>query len=588
MRENNVFILVDGSSYLYRAFHALPELTTRDGLQTGAIKGVSNMLRKLVDEYQPSLMAVVFDAKGKTFRDDLYPKYKANRPPMPDDMREQIEPLHDLVRAMGLPLLSIPGVEADDVIGTLAVEAAKAGQNVLISTGDKDMAQLVDDNVTLINTMSGTLMDPDGVVEKFGVRADQIIDYLALVGDTADNIPGVHKCGPKTAAKWLGEFDTMQGVIDNADSIKGKIGEYLREAIEHLPLSYELATIKLDVELDSAFDELAITEPAEDDLIELLTRLEFKTWLREVCGDDSAITASRASSDSAVTTPEAPGNTNYETVLTGTQLQAWIEKLEAAGEFAFDTETTDLDYMKAEVVGLSFACTPGEAAYVPVAHSYDGAPGQLGRDYVLNRLRPLLESDSVKKIGQNLKYDYSVLLNHGVEMRGISHDTLLESFVLDSTAGRHDMDSLAKRHLDVETVHFEDIAGKGKNQLTFDQIEIEKASHYAAEDADITLQLHSAIWPKLNQIESLTNLYQSVELPLVDVLSRIERNGVKIDPDMLFAQSHEIAERLGELERDAFDEAGEEFNLGSPKQIQEIFFEKNENGPGPQCKAIGC
>ncbi len=576
MNKDKVFILVDGSSYLYRAFHALPELSTSDGLQTGAIKGVCNMLRKLISEYSPELMAVVFDAKGKTFRDDLYSQYKANRPPMPEGMREQIEPLHDLVRAMGLPLLSVTGVEADDVIGTLAVQAAKAGQKVLISTGDKDMAQLVDDNTTLINTMSGTLMNPQGVIDKFGVRAGQIIDYLALVGDTADNIPGVPKCGPKTAAKWLAEYPTMQDVIDNVGSIKGKIGENLRASIPHLPLSYQLATIKLDVVLEQTYDQLAITEPAHDEMVALLTRLEFKTWLREVNGDE-------ADDNTAQDTPAAPvaiadSNTthHYHTVLNGTALQAWIEKLTAAGEFAFDTETTSLDYMQAQIVGVSFACAPGEAAYVPVAHHYEGAPAQLGRDFVLQRLQPLLENPSIKKIGQNLKYDRSVLCNHGIQLNGIAHDTMLESFVLDSTAGRHDMDSLAERHLGVKTVHFEDIAGKGKNQLTFDQIDLETAAHYAAEDADITLRLHQAIWPRLSAMETLKTLYQDIELPLVGILSEVERNGVKIDPDKLFAQSHEIAERLNELERAAHEEAGEVFNLGSPKQIQAIFFEKKK------------
>ena len=578
MDNDNVFVLVDGSSYLYRAFHALPELTTSSGQQTGAIKGVANMLRKLVKDYSPELMAVVFDAKGKTFRDEMYPEYKAHRPPMPDEMRTQIEPLHDLVRAMGLPLLCVPGVEADDVIGTLAERASQAGQKVLISTGDKDMAQLVNDKVTLINTMSNTTMDLEGVVEKFGVRADQIIDYLALVGDTADNIPGVPKCGPKTAAKWLGEYESMDGVIAAAEGMKGKIGEHLRGAVEHLPLSYQLATIKLDVELDQTFDELAIHEPATDDLIELLTRLEFRTWLKEVCGDGAESLIAEKQSAGAATTESLPigdnTDTDYHTIMNGTQLHEWIEKLKAADAFAFDTETTSLDYMHAEIVGVSFACAAGEAAYIPMAHSYENAPAQLGRDFVLKKLKPILENPEIKKIGQNLKYDHSVLLNHGIELNGIAHDTMLESFVLDSTAGRHDMDSLAERHLGITTVHFEDIAGKGKNQLTFDQIEIEKASHYAAEDADITLQLHHAIWPKLSAIESLKNLYLDVELPLVKILSFIERDGVKIDPDMLFAQSHEIAERLDELEREAHEEAGEVFNLGSPKQIQEIFFEK--------------
>lgn len=394
MSKDNLFILVDGSSYLYRAFHALPELSTSAGLQTGAIKGVSNMLRKLVSDYSPTLMAVVFDAKGKTFRDDLYPQYKANRPPMPSEMREQIGPLHDLVRAMGLPLLSISGVEADDVIGTLAIQAAQAGQKVLISTGDKDMAQLVDENITLINTMSGTLMNPQGVIDKFGVHAGQIIDYLALVGDTADNIPGVPKCGPKTAAKWLAEYASMEGVVQHAESIKGKVGENLRASIAHLPLSYQLATIKLDVVLEQRYDELTITPPKHEDLRQLLNRFELKTWLREIDGDNNVAISVEAES---IATGNCGTENNYHTIVNGTALHEWLEKLQSAGEFAFDTETTSLDYMQAQIVGVSFACAPGEAAYVPLARTYEGAPAQLGRDFVLQKLKPLLESSTIKK-----------------------------------------------------------------------------------------------------------------------------------------------------------------------------------------------
>ena len=570
MHDAKPFILVDGSSYLYRAFHALPELSNASGQPTGAIKGVSNMLRKLIDNYQPDKMVVVFDAKGKTFRDDLFPEYKANRPPMPNAMREQIEPLHDLIRAMGLPLMCVSGVEADDVIGTLATTASDQGQRVLVSTGDKDMAQLVNANVTLINTMNGALLDEQGVLEKFAVRPAQIIDYLALVGDSVDNIPGVPKCGPKTAAKWLAEYHTMQGVIDAADSIKGKIGEYLRGSIPTLPLSYQLATIKCDVELDCTLDDLVIRPPALDDLTALLTRLEFKTWLREVDEGTADALLDRATSVAGT----AASHGHYEIVQTGGQLNRWIEWLRAAGEFAFDTETTSLDYMDAELVGVSFAYQPGEAAYVPFAHRYDNAPTQLGRDFVLARLKPLLADPSVKKIGQNLKYDRSVLLNYDIPLNGIAHDTMLQSFVLDSSSGRHDMDSLARRHLNIDTMHFEDIAGKGKQQLSFDQIDIGTAGHYAAEDADITLRLHHALWPQLSATPSLQALYEEIEMPLVPILSDIERNGVKIDPDKLFAQSHEIAARLDKLERAAYHEAGEVFNLGSPKQIQTIFFDK--------------
>jgi len=576
-------ILVDGSSYLYRAFHAMPPLTTAKGQPTGAIYGVANMLRRLVADYKPDIMAVVFDAKGKTFRDDIYKEYKSNRPPMPDDMRSQIEPLHQLVQGMGMPLLIVPGVEADDVIGTLAVQATAAGHKTVISTGDKDMAQLVNDNVSLINTMNNTVMDEPAVQEKFGVKPSQIIDYLALVGDTSDNIPGVPSCGPKTAAKWLAAHPSLQSVIDNADSVKGKIGEKLRDSIEFLPMSYELATIKTDVELPQPIKDLALTEPDVKTLSDLYEQLEFKTWRRELAEGKSPLlakgSAPAASPGTTLSTDveqKSRDNVNYETVLTMKAFNAWLKKLEKADLFAFDTETTSLDYMKAEVVGVSFAIEPGTAAYVPLAHSYEDAPTQLDRETVLGKLKPLLEKKASTIIGQHIKYDINVLRKYDIELCNVAHDTMLQSYVLDSTATRHDMDSLARKYLGVETVHFEDIAGKGKKQLTFDQIPLETASHYAAEDADITLQLHNVLWPKLQEIDELKNLYLDIELPLLQVLSRIEYNGVCIDAKMLEKQGKEVGKKLEKVQAEAFEDAGKEFNLGSPKQIQEIFFDEKQ------------
>ena len=577
-------ILVDGSSYLYRAFHAMPPLTTASGQPTGAIYGVVNMLRRLVADYKPDIMVVVFDAKGKTFRDDIYKEYKSNRPPMPDDMRSQIEPLHQVVQNMGMPLMIVPGVEADDVIGTLAVQATKAGLNTVISTGDKDMAQLVNSNVTLINTMSNTVMDEAGVVDKFGVKPEQIIDYLALVGDTSDNIPGVPSCGPKTAAKWLAANSTLEGVIKNADSVKGKIGEKLRASIEFLPMSYELATIKTDVKLPDNIKKLTLAKPDVKALAGLYDTLEFKTWRRELAEGKSPLltkdsASASASDDGTLSTDVVPvsrENQDYETIFTMKAFDAWLKKLNKARLFAFDTETTSLNYMEAEVVGVSFAIEPGKAAYVPFTHSYEDAPKQLNREKVLAKLKPLLERDTGNIIGQHIKYDINVLRKYGIVLTNVAHDTMLQSYVLDSTATRHDMDSLARKYLGIETVHFEDIAGKGKKQLTFDQIPLEQASHYAAEDADITLQLHQALWPKLEKNEKLKALYLETELPLLQVLSRIEYNGVGIDADMLSKQGEEIAEKLEQIKVDAYSDAGKEFNLGSPKQIQEIFFEEKQ------------
>ena len=556
------FILVDGSSYLFRAFHALPPLTNSAGQPTGAIFGVINMLKKLVAEYRPRYMAVVFDAKGETFRHKMYDQYKANRPPMPDDLRSQIELLHELVDALGYPRLVIPGVEADDVIGTLAHQAEAEGMKVLVSTGDKDIAQLVNDDITLINTMNNQLMTPETVVEKFGVRADQIIDYLALVGDASDNIPGIPKVGPKTAAKWLNQYGNLDGIVAHADEIKGKVGEYLRDNLQQLALSYQLASIACDVDLDVKPEDLKIHQGDPEKLKSLYQNLEFKNWLAELEGDDGAAAADAI-------------NSEYETLLDESRFKAWLETLQAAEVFAFDTETTSLDYMQARIVGVSFAVEPGKAAYVPFGHDYPDAPEQLSEETVLGALRPLLEDAGRGKLGQNLKYDMHVLQNHGIHLQGVADDTLLESYVLDSTK-RHDMDSLASRFLNHNTIHFEDIAGKGAKQLSFNQIALEQAGPYAAEDADITLRLHQAIYPRLQAIAPLHKVYRDIELPLMPVIQQIERQGVKVDVEMLALQSRELAERMLEIEKQAFEVAGESFNLGSPKQIQAILFEKLE------------
>ena len=562
------FILVDGSSYLFRAFHALPPLTNSQGTPTGAVKGVLNMLRKLIKDYQPEHIAVVFDAKGKTFRNDLYAEYKANRPPMPDDLRVQIEPLHAIIKAMGLPLLVIDDVEADDVIGTLAHQAGEQGMHTLISTGDKDMAQLVNEHVHLINTMSDTYMDIEGVETKFGVRPDQIIDYLTLMGDTVDNIPGVNKCGPKTAVKWLKEYESLDGVIDNADSIKGKIGEHLRNAIPQLPLSKILATIKLDVELESTPSELTIAEADKAELLKFYKELEFNTWIKEL---DSA-----ADTDEPEAAPSAPVETNYETVLGESSFMAWVDKLKQAELFAFDTETTAINYMQAHIVGVSFCIEPGHAAYVPFGHVYPGAPDQLSEELVLGTLKPLLEDPNLKKVGQHIKYDMNVLRRYDIELQGVAHDTMLESYVLNSTATRHDMDSLALKYLERETIHFEDVAGKGAKQLTFDQVGLEEAGPYAAEDADITLQLHQTLHQQLAAIPSLEAVKQNIELPLITILSKMECHGALIDADMLRNQSQQLSQAMLDFETKAFDLAGQKFNLGSPKQLGEILYEKLE------------
>jgi DNA polymerase-1 len=562
-KNSKPLVLVDGSSYLYRAFHAMPSLTNSRNEPTGAIYGVINMIRRLLKDYAPEHMAVIFDAKGKTFRDDLYDQYKANRPPMPDELRSQIEPLYAIIRAMGLPLLIIEGVEADDVIGTLCTQAGAANIDTIVSTGDKDMAQLVNEHITLINTMNDSVMNIEGVKDKFGISPEQIIDYLTLMGDSVDNIPGVPKVGPKTAVKWLQQYGSLDEIINHADDFKGKIGENLRANLDQLPLSKLLATIKCDVALDKAPQGLIIEAPDNVQLTELFKSLEFKSWLKELLEKPPA---------EGTDTPKP--ESDYQVILTEEAFDLWLCKLEEANYFAFDTETTSLDYMEARIVGVSFAIKPGEAAYLPLAHDYPEAPKQLSRDHVLAKLKPLLEDPARLKVGQNLKYDLSVLINHGITLQGIKHDTMLESYVLDSTASRHDMDSLALKYLGHNTIHFEDVAGKGKNQLTFNQIPIEQAAPYAAEDADITLQLHQELWPKLEKTPTLVSVYEKLEIPLIPVLSHIERNGVLIDSDMLHTQSKALEERINAIKEEAETVAGESFNLGSPKQLQAILYEK--------------
>lgn len=580
MEQTPPFILVDGSSYLYRAYHAMPPLTNADGQATGAVYGVVNMLRKLLRDYNPSHIAVVFDAKGKTFRNDMYPEYKAHRPPMPDDLREQIEPIHAIVRAMGLPLLMVDGVEADDVIGTLAQQATEQGINTIISTGDKDMAQLVNEHITLINTMNNSTTDIQAIMDKYGIAPNRIIDYLALMGDKVDNIPGVPSVGPKTATKLLQQYDSLEGVIAHADEVKGKLGEKLRETAPILPLSYQLATIKLDVPLDFSPSTLNIQPQDQNALLSLFKKLEFKTWTTELVRAGNApppVAHTTASQENtSANPPAAPRESHYETILTEDRLQLWLTKLKNAELFAFDTETTSLNYLDARIVGLSFAVTAGEAAYLPLTHDYLGAPEQLNIDHVLALFKPLLEDPTHNKVGQNLKYDRHILLNHNIDLQGIQHDTMLQSYVLDSTATRHDMDSLAEKYLGRQTIHFEDVAGKGKKQLTFNQIDLEQAAPYAAEDADITLQLHQTLWPQVQVIPSLAEVYSTLEMPLLPVLNTLERNGVNIDIWMLQQQSDELGHKLDKLEQQAWELAGEEFNLGSPKQLGVILYDKLE------------
>ncbi|MCS6239637.1 DNA polymerase I [Shewanella baltica] len=579
----NPLVLVDGSSYLYRAYYAPPHLTNSKGEATGAVYGVVNMLRSLLTRYQPSHIAVVFDAKGKTFRNDMYSEYKAQRPPMPDDLRSQIEPLHRIIRALGLPLISISGVEADDVIGTIARQASLENRAVLISTGDKDMAQLVDENVTLINTMTDTIMGPEEVAIKFGVGPDRIIDLLALMGDKADNIPGLPGVGEKTALAML----TGAGSVSNLLAEPEKVAELgfrgsktmaakIIENADMLKLSYELATIKTDVELEQDWHELTIKPADKDELIKCYGEMEFKRWLAEVLDNKSTANTSidAASETQEDSTPAEAIATQYDCILTEAELDAWIAKLKQADLMAVDTETTSLDYMVAELVGISFAVEAGKAAYLPLTHDYVGAPTQINKTVALEKLRPLLEDPKLKKVGQNLKYDISILANAGIKLQGVAFDTMLESYVFNSVASRHDMDGLALKYLGHKNISFEEIAGKGAKQLTFNQIPLETAAPYAAEDADITLRLHQHLWPRLEKEAELAAMFTEVELPLIQVLSDIERQGVLIDSMLLGQQSNELARKIDTLEEKAYDIAGEKFNLGSPKQLQVLFFEK--------------
>jgi DNA polymerase-1 len=592
MNNRPDLVLVDGSSYLYRAFHALPPFSNSRGEPTGAVFGVLNMLAKFLKDYDPERIAVVFDAPGRTFRDDIFAEYKAHRPPMPDDLRSQIEPLFEAVRGMGLPILRESGVEADDVIGTLACAAARENLSVLISTGDKDMAQLVSPHITLINTMSGTVLDRTGVKAKFDVFPEQIIDYLALVGDSSDNIPGIDKVGPKTAAKWLGKYSTLDALVADAANVEGKVGENLRAGLATLELARKLATIRTDVTLPVSLQQLKRQAPDTDALRTLYSRLELRSLLKQLdgaaapAGTPTAPDAPAASGQPAVVgAPAAPGINDgaqiiaaaprlYETITTEAQLGDWIGRLEAAELFAFDTETTSLEYMHASIVGVSFAVSPGVAAYLPLRHDYAGAPDQLDRDTSLARLKPLLESEKHAKVGHHLKYDAHVLANHGIALRGMRFDSMLESYVWNSTATRHDMDSVAERYLGIRTIHYEDVAGKGAKQIPFSQVPVDKAAEYSSEDSDVTLRLHQVLWPQISTVPALKTLYEECEQPLVPVLLRMEDRGVLLDRQMLRTQGTQLAKRLMELLAEAHREAGAPFNLDSPKQLGTILFEK--------------
>ncbi|HZZ12053.1 MAG TPA: DNA polymerase I [Paraburkholderia sp.] len=571
--EGKTLLLVDGSSYLYRAYHAMPDLRSPEGGPTGALYGMINMLRRMRKEVTAEYSACVFDAKGKTFRDDWYADYKANRPSMPDDLSRQIEPIHVAVRALGWPLLMIEGVEADDVIGTLSTAAEQRGMKVIVSTGDKDLAQLVTDHVTLINTMTNETLDRAGVIAKFGVPPERIIDYLSLIGDTVDNVPGVEKCGPKTALKWLTQYDSLDGIVAHADEIKGAVGDNLRRALDFLPMARKLVTVERHCDMTghivSIEESLASRPESREELREVFTRHGFKTWLREVEIAD-AVEGPETDVPPALSVDH---ERHYDTVQTWEQFDAWLEKINAAALTSFDTETTSLDPMTAQIVGLSLSVEPGKAAYVPLAHRGPDAPEQLPRDEVLARIKPWLESAEHKKVGQHLKYDEQVLANYGIEMRGIEHDTLLQSYVLESHR-THDMDSLALRHLGVKTIKYEEVAGKGASQIGFDEVALEIAAEYAAEDADITLRLHQALYPQVAAEKALDHVYSGIEVPTSRVLRKMERTGVLIDAEKLRAQSSEIGERLIQLESEAYVLAGGEFNLGSPKQIGQIFFEK--------------
>ncbi|MDO4627424.1 MAG: DNA polymerase I [Pasteurellaceae bacterium] len=587
----NPLVLVDGSSYLYRAFHAFPPLTNSQGEPTGAMYGVLNMLKSLIAQVQPSHIAVVFDAKGKTFRDEMFEQYKAHRPPMDENLRKQIAPLHEMIRALGIPLLSVEGVEADDVIGTLAKQASAQGKAVLISTGDKDMAQLVNEQIMLINTMNNSLLDCNGVIEKYGIPPELIIDYLALMGDSSDNIPGVAGIGEKTALGLLQGIGSLKQIYANLDKVADlplrgakKIAEKLAAGSADADLSYALATIKTDVQLDVTLDDLVLAAADNDKLITYFARYEFKKWLNEVMSGASSITQTQlsaysnlSSSNSEQTAAQNPSvlvdRSHYACILNQTDLNHWLDKLTQADLFALDTETDSLDYMQANLIGISFAFETGEAAYLPLGHNYIGAPEQLDLNQTLAQLKPILENPAIKKVGQNFKYDLAIFMRYGINVQGFAFDTMLESYVLDST-GRHNMDDLALRYLGHQTIAFEEIAGKGKGQLTFNQIDIEQATTYAAEDADVTMKLHQVLWVKLRQEPKLMQLFEQMELPLTKVLSQVEREGVLIDSDLLCLQSNEIAARLTELEQQAYELAGQPFNLASTKQLQEILFDK--------------
>jgi DNA polymerase I len=573
-------VLIDGSGYLYRAFHALPPLTTSQGQPTGAIYGFLNMLQKLRTEQQPDLIAVVMDASGPTFRDELYADYKAHREAMPDELRAQIAPLAAVVQALGLPLLCEPGVEADDVIGTLAMQAAAAGLDTVIATSDKDMAQLVGDRIRLVDTLSGRVLDPPGVMDKFGVPPERIIDFLALVGDTSDNIPGVPSVGPKTAAKWLGQYGSLDAIVASADAIAGKVGEKLRATLAQLPLSRQLATIHTSVPLAVAPLDL-VPKPVDADAVRrLAAELEIRSLLRRIPGEagggpadpvPAATTAAATTAGAVAPAPHEPAvhlpdpvARNYQLLLTADEFDTWCQRIEAAPLVAFDTETTSLDYMAAEIVGLSFAIAPGEAAYVPVAHTYMGAPDQLSRAAVLSRLRPWLEDESRPKVGHHLKYDAHVLLNHGIRLAGLRYDSMLESYVLNSTATRHDLDSVARKYLGITTIHYEDVAGKGAGQIPFEQVSVEKAAEYSAEDADVTLRLHETLWPQVADVPGLKSVYESLEQPLVPVLLRMEHYGVLVDVALLRRLSSEFAHKMAAIEKEAHAAAGHPFNLSSP------------------------
>jgi DNA polymerase-1 len=586
---NKTLLLVDGSSYLYRAFHALPNLRNAQGAPTGAIYGIINMLRRLRNDYPAAYIACIFDAKGKTFRDDLYPEYKANRASMPEDLARQIEPIHEAVRAMGWPILMMEGIEADDVIGTLAVDAVKHGMKVVVSTGDKDLAQLVNEHVTLINTMSNETLDRDAVIAKFGVPPERIVDYLSLVGDTVDNVPGVSKVGPKTAAKWIAQYGSLDGVIANAASIGGAVGDNLRQALDWLPRARVLVTVKTDCDLVEQLvkfpDDLGQKPEDKAALLDFFKRYGFKSWLRELSAELESRQQPQAAREgqgglfdppaagATVSAPATPASTAYETVLTEAQLDKWLAIIDAAPLTSLDTETTSLDPMQAQMVGMSLCCEPGVAAYIPLAHRYQDAPAQMEREQVLARMRPWLENPDKPKVGQNMKYDSHIFANHGIRLRGVAHDTLLESYVFESHRS-HDMDSLALRHLERKTITFTEVCGKGASQICFDQVALDRATEYAAEDADVTLQLHRAMWPHVAESDKLTYIYERIELPTAEVLLRVERNGVLIDCDLLATQSNELGRRMLDIEREAYELAGQPFNLNSPKQIGEIFFDK--------------